>query len=54
MALGEKDRALEWLEKAYEDRSMTNENFALKVDPKFDTLRIDINLLVGDGAQGRS
>jgi len=41
IGLGEKDQAFEWLEKAYEDRSITNENFALKVDPQFDTLRSD-------------
>jgi eukaryotic-like serine/threonine-protein kinase len=41
IGLGEKDQAFEWLEKAYKDRSITNENFALKVDPQFDTLRSD-------------
>jgi hypothetical protein len=41
MGLGEKDQALEWLEKACPDRSLSNENFALKLDPKFDTLRSD-------------
>jgi serine/threonine-protein kinase len=40
IGLGEKDQALEWLEKAYEDRSVIN-NYALKTDPKLDTLRSD-------------
>jgi hypothetical protein len=37
--LGEKDRALEWLQKAYQDRDgwLTQ----LKVDPIFDALRSD-------------
>ena len=37
--LGEKERALEWLQKAYEDRSaiMT----WLRVEPKLDSLRSD-------------
>jgi tetratricopeptide (TPR) repeat protein len=37
--LGEKDQALEWLEKAYEDRSELLT--WLKVDPRFDSLRSD-------------
>ena len=37
--LGDKDRALEWLEKAYEDRSFGLTR--LKVDPRFDPLRAD-------------
>ncbi len=41
IGLGEKDQAFEWLEKAYEDRSITNDNFAFKVDPQFDNLRSD-------------
>jgi len=41
MGPGEKDQALEWLEKACQDRSLSNENFAPKLDPKFDTLRSD-------------
>jgi serine/threonine-protein kinase len=40
IGLGEKDQAFVWLEKAYEDRSLTN-FYALKTDPKFDTLRSD-------------
>jgi TolB-like protein/Tfp pilus assembly protein PilF/predicted Ser/Thr protein kinase len=35
--LGEKDKAFEWLEKAYEDRA----NGAIKVTPAFDPLRSD-------------
>ncbi len=38
--LGEKEQALIWLEKAYEDRS-GNLALYLKVDPKFDNLRAD-------------
>ena len=40
-ALGEKDKAFEWLEKAYEDRSITAGGpFSnIKVDPVFDPLR---------------
>jgi len=37
-ALGDKDRAFEWLEKAYADRSIKT---YLKVDPAFDSLRSD-------------
>jgi hypothetical protein len=37
--LGEKDRALEWLEAAYRERSF--ELVGLKVDPRFDSLRGD-------------
>ena len=36
-ALGEKDKAFEWLEKGYEDRS----TYTIKVDPFFDPLRSD-------------
>ncbi len=36
-ALGERDRALEWLEKAYEKRDLSLVN--LRVTPKFDVLR---------------
>jgi TolB-like protein/Tfp pilus assembly protein PilF len=35
--LGEKDKAIEWLEKGYEDRSIV----FIKVDPTFDPLRSD-------------
>jgi hypothetical protein len=37
--LGEKDRAFEWLEKAYEDRS--GWLLELKLDPEWDNLRGD-------------
>ena len=37
--LGERDQALEWLERAYEERSEWL--VWLKVDPKLDTLRMD-------------
>lgn len=37
--LGERDRALVWLERAYKDRS--NFMSRLKVDPRFDPLRSD-------------
>jgi tetratricopeptide (TPR) repeat protein len=37
--LGDKARALEWLEKAFDDRSL--EMIFLKVDPRFDRLRAD-------------
>lgn len=37
--LGEQDNAFEWLEKAYEDRSVGIP--WLKVDPKFDSVRSD-------------
>ena len=36
--LGEKDKAFEWLEKGYEDRSIGTH---IKVDPIFDPLRSD-------------
>ena len=36
--LGEKDKAFEWLEKGYEDRS---HRLRIKVDPPFDPLRSD-------------
>ncbi len=38
-ALGEKDLAFEWLQKAYEDRS--GWLVYLKIDPMFDPLRSD-------------
>ncbi|MBA2647637.1 MAG: protein kinase [Pyrinomonadaceae bacterium] len=40
VGLGEKDEALRWLEKAYDDRSGWL-GMWLKVDPKFDSLRSD-------------
>jgi tetratricopeptide (TPR) repeat protein len=39
MALGQKDQAFEWLDKAYSERS--NELTALKIDPLWDDLRPD-------------
>ena len=39
IGLGEKDRALEWLEKAYQDRYFVMGY--LKVDPHYDALRTD-------------
>jgi len=39
LGLGDKDRALEWLRKAYEDRSFSL--VFLKVDHMFDPLRSD-------------
>jgi tetratricopeptide (TPR) repeat protein len=41
VGLGEKDKAFEWLEKAYEDRSLGGPLASLKVDPIFDPLRSD-------------
>jgi len=40
-ALGEKDKAFDWLEKAYADRSIAAQTFGIKVDPSFDPLRSD-------------
>lgn len=37
--LGEKDKAFEWLEKAYAEREPWLSN--LKVDPQFDSIRSD-------------
>jgi hypothetical protein len=37
--LGDKDHALEWLDKAYQERSPVL--FAIKVDPSWDRLRSD-------------
>jgi hypothetical protein len=37
VGLGEKDKAFEWLEKSYEDRSLG----AIKVNPAYDPLRSD-------------
>jgi eukaryotic-like serine/threonine-protein kinase len=39
--LGEKDKAFEWLEKSYEDRSIGTGFASMKVDPTFVTLRSD-------------
>ena len=39
-ALGERDKAFEWLEKSYEDRSLGSA-MALKSSPVFDPLRSD-------------
>ncbi len=39
VGLGEKDRAFEWLEKAYQERNPNLVN--LKVQPKFDAIRSD-------------
>lgn len=38
-ALGEKDEALVWLEKGYEDRAFQMQS--LKLDPRWDSLRDD-------------
>jgi hypothetical protein len=38
--LEDKDRAFEWLEKAYEDRSIVSVGF-IKTNPMFDPLRSD-------------
>jgi hypothetical protein len=38
-ALGDKDKAIEWLEKGYEERSFQMQ--FLKVDPRWDSLRDD-------------
>jgi len=37
LGLGEKEKALEWLEKCYEDRD--TQTWFLKVDPLYDSLR---------------
>jgi serine/threonine protein kinase/tetratricopeptide (TPR) repeat protein len=39
--VGEKDKAFEWLEKAYDERSTTTGLCAMKVSPLFDSLRSD-------------
>ena len=39
LALGEKQQALDWLEKAYEDRNWWMP--WIKVEPRFDSLRSD-------------
>ncbi len=41
VGLGENDKAFEWLEKAYEDRSLGGPLSSIKVDPFFDPLRSD-------------
>jgi hypothetical protein len=38
--LAEKDKPFEWLEKAYEDRSIASVGF-IKTNPMFDALRSD-------------
>jgi hypothetical protein len=40
-ALGNKDKALEWLEKAYEDRSVGSSFANIRVNPEYDPLRSD-------------
>jgi eukaryotic-like serine/threonine-protein kinase len=40
-ALGQKDNAFEWLEKAYIERSISAQTNGIKVDPAFDPLRSD-------------
>ena len=40
-ALGQKDKAFEWLEKAYASRSIAAQTFGIKVDPQLDPLRSD-------------
>ncbi len=40
--LGQRDKALEWLEKSYEERNIVGDGTAdIKVDPVFDSLRSD-------------
>jgi len=39
--LGEKNKAFDWLEKAYEERSISTSSTAIKVNPIFDPLRSD-------------
>ena len=41
LALGEKDKAIEWLEKGYKARSIRSPSASIKVDPIFDPLRSD-------------
>ncbi len=41
IGLGEKDKAIEWLEKGYEERSTGGPPTGLKVQPEFDPLRSD-------------
>jgi hypothetical protein len=48
VGLGEKDKAFEWLEKAYEERRMSGMNFRawdpLRSDPRFPDLLRCINI----------
>ncbi len=41
VGLAEKEKAFEWLEKAYEDRSIGNSFSTIKMDPIYDPLRSD-------------
>jgi serine/threonine-protein kinase len=41
IGLGEKDQAFEWLQKAYDDRSVWLIHLHVKVDPRLDSLRSD-------------
>jgi len=41
VGLGEKEKAFEWLGKAYEDRSIGSTFAMIKMDPIFDPLRTD-------------
>jgi hypothetical protein len=41
VGLGEKDKAFEWLEKAYANRTLGGPLVSIKVDPIFDPLRSD-------------
>jgi serine/threonine protein kinase/TolB-like protein/Flp pilus assembly protein TadD len=41
VGLGDKEKAFEWLGKAYEDRSIGSSFATIKVDPVFDSLRSD-------------
>jgi hypothetical protein len=41
VGLGEKDKAFEWLEKAYEERSIAAFFGFIKADPVYDPLRSD-------------
>jgi TolB-like protein/Tfp pilus assembly protein PilF/predicted Ser/Thr protein kinase len=40
-ALGQKDKAFEWLEKAYNDRSIAAQTSGIRADPAYDPLRSD-------------
>jgi Tfp pilus assembly protein PilF len=40
-ALGEKDKAFEWLQKSYIERSLTAQTGGIKADPSFDPLHSD-------------
>ena len=41
VGLGDRDKAFEWLEKSYDDRSIAGVITFVKVDPVFDPLRSD-------------